>query len=69
LFFQNHNSTTRNRQGTDVGTQYRSVIFYRSAEQKRKAEAAKRRYQKEFRKPIVTEIRKAEKFFPAEEYH
>lgn len=69
LFWQNHNPTTLNRQGADVGTQYRSAIFYHSASQKKKAIESREKYQKKFSKPIVTEIVSAGKFFPAEDYH
>ena len=69
LFFQNHNPTTKNRQGLDIGSQYRSEIFYTTEEQKKKAQEAKKKYQKDWEKPIVTEITSAKTFFPAEEYH
>lgn len=71
VFWNSHNPTTLNRQGPDVGTQYRSVIFYHSPEQKAAAEAAKERLQKagKFGKSIVTQIEPAGKFYRAEEYH
>jgi peptide-methionine (S)-S-oxide reductase len=71
VFWSNHNPTTLNRQGPDVGTQYRSAIFYHSAEQKAAAEAAKERLQNSgrFPRPIVTVIEPASKFWRAEEYH
>jgi peptide-methionine (S)-S-oxide reductase len=69
VFFSNHNPTQLNRQGPDVGTQYRSVIFYHSPEQKAAAEAAKNRLGEKFSKPIVTAIEPAPKFWRAEEYH
>ncbi len=69
LFWQKHNPTTLNRQGADVGMQYRSAIFYHSALQKKKAVKSREEYQKKFSKPIVTEIVSAGKFFPAEDYH
>lgn len=69
LFWRNHNPTTLNRQGPDVGSQYRSEIFYHSEEQRKEAEKSKKEFQKTLSKPIVTAISKAGKFFPAEEYH
>lgn len=71
VFWENHNPTTLNRQGPDVGTQYRSAIFYHSPEQKREAEQSKARLEASgrFRKPIVTEITQASAFYPAEDYH
>jgi len=70
-FWSLHDPTTPNRQGPDVGTQYRSAIFYHDAEQEKAAIASRERAQKSgrFRRPIVTEIVQAPKFFPAEEYH
>lgn len=69
IFWQIHDPTTLNRQGADVGTQYRSIILYHDDEQKREAEASKAQIQKHFRDPIVTEIVPLEKFWPAEAYH
>jgi peptide-methionine (S)-S-oxide reductase len=69
LFFNLHNPTTLNRQGPDVGTQYRSAIFYHSPEQQRAAQVAVKRHQPRFQKPIVTEIKPASEFYRAEEYH
>ena len=71
VFFSIHDPTQLNRQGNDVGTQYRSAIFYHSDEQKRDAEAvvANLTRDKLFRAPIVTEISPASEFFMAEEYH
>ncbi len=69
VFFSNHNPTQLNRQGPDVGTQYRSVVFYYSPEQKTAAEAAKKKWSEKFSKPIVTVIEPAPKFWRAEEYH
>lgn len=71
IFWQTHDPTTLNRQGNDSGTQYRSVIFYHTAEQKRIAEEMKKRLNNEhiWIDPIVTEIVAFDKFFPAEEYH
>jgi len=71
VFWQTHDPTTLNRQGADVGTQYRSVIFYHSQEQKDQAEFYKKELIKSgvFKDPIVTEITKFETFYPAEDYH
>jgi peptide-methionine (S)-S-oxide reductase len=71
VFWSNHNPTTLNRQGPDVGTQYRSVVFYHSPEQKSAAEATRERLQNSgrFSRPIVTSIEPAPKFWRAEEYH
>jgi peptide-methionine (S)-S-oxide reductase len=71
VFFETHDPTSLNRQGADAGTQYRSVIFYHSPEQKEKAEAYKAQLNKEnvFNKPIVTEIKAFDKFYKAENYH
>src|SRR5215471_4953452 len=70
-FFRMHDPTTLNRQHNDVGTQYRSAIFYTSEEQKQTAERVKAKWDKsgKFNQPIVTEITAAGKFYPAEEYH
>jgi peptide-methionine (S)-S-oxide reductase len=71
VFWSNHNPTTLNRQGPDVGDQYRSVIFYHSPEQKAAAEASKASLDKSgrFKQPIVTFIEPAPEFYPGEEYH
>jgi peptide-methionine (S)-S-oxide reductase len=71
VFWSNHNPTTANRQGPDVGTQYRSVIFYHSPEQKVTAEASRKKLDASgrFRQPVVTQIEPAPKFWRAEEYH
>ncbi len=71
IFFKIHNPTTQNRQGPDIGTQYRSAIFYLTPEQKQQAEAkiAELERQKTFPAPVVTEIAPAGTFWPAEEYH
>ncbi len=69
VFFQSHNPTTKNRQGPDKGTQYRSVIFYFNESQKQAAEKKIREYQPFFKNPIVTTLEKADVFYPAEEYH
>ena len=68
-FWALHDPTTLNRQGADVGTQYRSAIFYHSEEQKKKAEASKKAAAPDYKSPIVTEITKLETFYPAENYH
>lgn len=71
IFFDNHNPTTPNRQGPDVGSQYRSAIFFHDAEQQTVARAAKEELQGsgKFSQPIVTEITAATEFYRAEEYH
>ncbi|MFN0130483.1 MAG: peptide-methionine (S)-S-oxide reductase MsrA [Verrucomicrobiales bacterium] len=69
VFWASHDPTTLNRQGHDVGTQYRSGIFYQSQEQKKQAEESKKKHQPDFKDPIVTEITKADVFYPAEGYH
>ncbi|MBC7874144.1 MAG: peptide-methionine (S)-S-oxide reductase MsrA [Ferruginibacter sp.] len=71
VFWETHDPTTLNRQGADVGTQYRSEIFYHNPEQKEKAEKYKAELDKSgaFDKPIVTAISAAGKFYPAEDYH
>jgi len=69
VFWASHDPTTLNRQGHDVGTQYRSAIFFHSDEQKKIAEASKTKHQPDFKDPIVTEITKADVFYPAEGYH
>lgn len=71
VFWRSHDPTTRNRQGPDVGSQYRSVVFYHSPKQKAAAEARKAELEKSgrFRRPIVTEIEPAPTFYRAEEYH
>ncbi len=70
-FFANHNPTTRNRQGPDVGSQYRSAIFFHSPEQKAAATQIKAELEAggTFSRPIVTEIVPAQTFYRAEEYH
>ena len=71
VFWSNHDPTQLNRQGPDVGTQYRSAIFYHNPEQKKLAIASKEKLQKsgKYSKPIVTEILPASEFYKAEEYH
>src|SRR5947209_20065785 len=71
IFWHLHDPTTLNRQHNDVGTQYRSAIFYNNEEQKQTAERVKMRWDKseKFNRPITTEITAATKFYSAEEYH
>jgi peptide-methionine (S)-S-oxide reductase len=71
VFWENHDPTTLNRQGPDVGTQYRSVIFFHTQEQEAAAKASKDALSKSgrFKRPIVTEIQPAPQFWRAEEYH
>ncbi|MGQ0816072.1 MAG: peptide-methionine (S)-S-oxide reductase MsrA [Gemmatimonadota bacterium] len=71
VFFTIHDPTTLNRQGGDVGTQYRSAIFYHNEEQKRAAEEKIRELEAEktWDDPIVTQVQPLEQFYPAEEYH
>lgn len=68
-FFRLHDPTTKDRQHNDVGTQYRSAIFYHSEAQRAAAENAKERAQKKWSAPIVTQIVPATQFWPAEDYH
>jgi peptide-methionine (S)-S-oxide reductase len=69
LFYKAHDPTTLNRQGDDVGTQYRSGIYYTDDAQKAAAEAAKARAQTRFDRPLVTEIAPLKAFWTAEDYH
>lgn len=71
VFFETHDPTTLNRQGNDIGTQYRSVIFYHSENQKETAEKVIKLFDEEkvYNKPIVTEITPFTAFYPAEKYH
>lgn len=70
VFWTTHDPTTPNRQGNDVGTQYRSAIFYHSPEQQATAEASKENFApKVWSDPIVTEVTEASKFYVAEDYH
>ena len=71
VFFATHDPTTRNRQGADVGTQYRSGVYTASDEQRETAEAVVRELEAEgvFDRPIVTEVVPLESFYPAEDYH
>ena len=71
VFFQTHDPTTLNRQGNDIGTQYRSAIFFHDEAQKEKSISIIKALNesKAWEKPIVTEVTKFEKFYPAEDYH
>jgi peptide-methionine (S)-S-oxide reductase len=71
VFWENHDPTTLNRQGPDVGEQYRSAIFFHTPEQQVAATASKAKLEKsgKYKRPIVTQIQPASKFFRAEEYH
>lgn len=71
VFWESHDPTTLNRQGNDIGTQYRSVIFYHNEEQRQKAEHYKTELDKQgaYPNPIVSEITPATTFYPAEDYH
>ena len=71
VFFENHDPTQKNRQGPDVGTQYRSAVFYHSPEQKAAAEAmiAALNASGRLRRPIATTLEPAQTFYRAEEYH
>ena len=69
IFWANHDPTTKDQQGPDVGTQYRSVVFFYTPEQKEQALASEKEAQKSFSKPIVTQIVQATNFWKAEGYH
>ena len=71
VFWEIHDPTQRNRQGPDIGTQYRSAIFYHDAEQEAAARASKERLERSgmHKRPIVTEIVPAQTFYQAEDYH
>ena len=71
IFWKSHDPTALNRQGPDIGTQYRSVIFYHTKEQKKDAMESKEKLEKsgKYSRPIVTQIFSASKFYRAEEYH
>jgi peptide-methionine (S)-S-oxide reductase len=69
VFWRSHNPTTRNRQGWDIGSQYRSEVFAHSPEQTSAALLSRGNAQSRLRRPIVTEITSAGVFYPAEEYH
>ena len=69
VFFSIHDPTQMNRQGPDIGDQYRTAIFVHDDEQATEAEASKEKHAKDFARPIVTEITPATTFYPAEDYH
>ena len=69
MFFTLHDATQLNRQGNDVGTQYRSVIYYHDEMQKAESQAMIAALQKQIREPIVTELSPLTNFYPAEQYH
>ena len=70
VFWENHNPTTLNRQGPDIGTQYRSAVFYHDAEQEKTAKESMKNLQESMpENKVVTEITPAKEFFKAEEYH
>lgn len=69
IFWLAHDPTTLNRQGADIGSQYRSIILYHNETQQKEAEASKAEAQKHFARPIVTQIVPLRKFYPAELYH
>jgi peptide-methionine (S)-S-oxide reductase len=69
MFFTLHDATQLNRQGNDVGTQYRSVIYYHTKQQKAEAQTMIAALQKQIREPIVTELSPISNFYPAEQYH
>lgn len=69
VFFTSHDPTTPNRQGPDVGSSYRSMLFYQTPEEKSIAEASIKEFQEMFPHPIVTEVKELTDFYRAEEYH
>ena len=69
VFWREHNPTQLNRQGWDIGDQYRSVVFFHDDEQRTAAERSKEREQSQYRKSIVTQIEPASTFYEAEDYH
>jgi len=69
VFFEVHDPTSLNRQGADVGPQYRSIVLYETEEQKAAVEAFIREAADRYPRPIVTEVRELEAFWPAEDYH
>lgn len=71
MFFEEHDPTSLNRQGPDIGEQYRSAVFYHNEKQHELAEKVKREYEevRKYDKPIVTQILPAQTFYPGEEYH
>jgi peptide-methionine (S)-S-oxide reductase len=69
IFFASHDPTTLNRQGADVGTQYRSIILYTGEEQKAQVDAYLEKLKGDYSRPVVTEVEALERFYPAEEHH
>jgi peptide-methionine (S)-S-oxide reductase len=69
VFFENHDPTQGNRQGNDVGTQYRSAIYTYSDSQASAAKEAMKRYEAAYGRPVTTELREAPTYYPAEDYH
>jgi peptide-methionine (S)-S-oxide reductase len=69
VFFNSHDPTTPNRQGNDVGTQYRSIILYSTEDQKARIDAFLQKIAGKFSRPVVTEVQELDRFYPAEEYH
>ena len=71
VFWENHDPTTLNRQGPDIGSQYRSAVFFHTPEQEAAARASKERLEKSgrYKQPVVTQIEPASEFWRAEEYH
>ena len=69
VFFLSHDPTTPNRQGPDIGSSYRSILFYQNEEEKSVAESAVKEFAETFKDPIVTEIKKLDEFYRAEGYH
>jgi peptide-methionine (S)-S-oxide reductase len=69
VFFNSHDPTTPDRQGNDIGTQYRSIILYSSEDQKARIDAYLQRIAGEYTRPVVTEVRELDRFYPAEDYH
>jgi peptide-methionine (S)-S-oxide reductase len=68
-FFSSHDPTSLNRQGNDVGTQYRSIILYGSGSQRNAITGYMEGVRRKFQKPIVTEVKRLDKFYPAEQFH
>ena len=69
IFWKNHDPTQLNRQGPDVGTQYRTAVFYHNSKQKKDAEESRKKIEKRLGKKVMTEIIKATTFYEAEDYH
>ncbi len=69
VFFSMHDPTSLNKQGADVGTEYRSIILYISEKQRESVEKYIKKIQEDYSKPIVTEVKKLDRFYNAEEYH